>query len=51
MAAATGLVLINVGQWVKDKELHCGWDEEHQAFILDEDKVCFVCGCVLCVAV
>ncbi|KAI8467870.1 MAG: AAA domain-containing protein [Monoraphidium minutum] len=40
VAAATGLRHVNVGDWVKEQELHCGWDEEHQAFILDEDKVC-----------
>ncbi|GBF95109.1 adenylate kinase isoenzyme [Raphidocelis subcapitata] len=39
VAAAAGLKHINVGEWVKAKELHCGWDEQHQAFILDEDKV------------
>lgn len=40
VAAATGLTHINVGAWVKDKELHSGWDDEHEAFLLDEDKVC-----------
>jgi adenylate kinase len=39
VAAATGLRHINVGDWVKEKELHSGWDAEHQAFIMDEDKV------------
>ncbi|CAG9464786.1 unnamed protein product [Pedinophyceae sp. YPF-701] len=39
VASMTGLRHINVGQWVKDKELHQGWDQEHQSFIIDEDKV------------
>jgi adenylate kinase len=40
VAQATGLRHINVGDWVKEKELHSGWDEHFQSFILDEDKVC-----------
>jgi adenylate kinase len=39
IAAATGLRHINVGDRVKAQDLHCGYDEEHQAFIIDEDKV------------
>lgn len=39
VAAAAGLQHVNVGAWVKERELHSGWDEEHQAYILDEDKV------------
>ena len=39
VAAAARLRHINVGDWVKEQELHAGFDEEHQAFILDEDKV------------
>lgn len=35
---ATGFRHVNVGDWVKDRELHTGWDEEHQCFTLDEDK-------------
>lgn len=31
---------INIGEWVKDKELHSGWDPEYECYILDEDKVC-----------
>lgn len=41
VASATGLCHINVGEWVKEKELHSGWDDEHQAFIIDEDKVSY----------
>lgn len=39
IAAATGLRHINVGDRVKAQDLHCGYDEEHQALIIDEDKV------------
>jgi adenylate kinase len=39
VAAETGMTNINVGQWVKDKALHSGWDEEFQCFTLDDDKV------------
>jgi len=31
---------VNVGQWVRDKELHDGYDDERDCYILDEDKVC-----------
>lgn len=37
---ATGFTHINVGDWVKQHELHSGWDEEHDCYIIDEDKVC-----------
>lgn len=40
VAQATGFRHINVGDWVKEKELHQGWDEEFQSYIIDEDKVC-----------
>jgi adenylate kinase len=40
VARATGLRHVNVGDWVKQQELHSGWDDEFQAFIVDEDKVC-----------
>ena len=39
LSEATGFRHVNVGDWVKDRELHSGWDEEHQCFTLDEDKV------------
>lgn len=39
VAEASGLHYINVGDAVKQQELHSGYDEEHQAFIIDEDKV------------
>lgn len=39
VAESAGLRYINVGDWVKEQQLHCGYDEEHEAFIIDEDKV------------
>lgn len=39
VAESGGLRYINVGDWVKEQELHCGFDQEHQAYIIDEDKV------------
>ncbi len=48
IAEATGLKHLNVGQLVKEQDLHCGWDEEFQCHIIDEDKVCsllpFLCA-------
>eukprot|EP00976_Prorocentrum_cordatum_P079789 1183717-Prorocentrum_minimum.AAC.1 len=38
VARATGLTYINVGDWVKEQELHSGWDEEFGCYIMDEDK-------------
>ena len=35
----TGLTHINVGDLVKEKELHDGWDDEYQSYIMNEDKV------------
>ncbi len=39
LADATGFRHVNVGDWVKEQNLHTGWDEEHQCLTLDEDKV------------
>ncbi len=39
VAQQTGLRHINVGQWVKDKGLHSGWNAQFECFDLDEDKV------------
>ncbi|CAI2164613.1 1704_t:CDS:2 [Funneliformis geosporum] len=36
---ATGLYYINVGELVKEKGLHEGFDQEFQSYILDDDKV------------
>jgi hypothetical protein len=30
---------MNIGDLVKEKELHDGWDEEYQSWNLNEDKV------------
>lgn len=42
VAEACGLSYVGVGDLVKAQGLHCGWDEEHEAYILDEDKVCLL---------
>lgn len=39
IAEASNLRYINVGDWVQKGSLHSGWDEQHQSFIIDEDKV------------
>lgn len=39
VAQATGLRHINVGDLVKSEELHSGWDDEFNCWIIDEDKV------------
>mmetsp|Transcript_41785 Transcript_41785/g.69795 ORF Transcript_41785/g.69795 Transcript_41785/m.69795 type:complete len:174 (-) Transcript_41785:38-559(-) len=39
IAEQTGLTYINVGDWVKQKELHDGWDEEFECYTMDEDKI------------
>lgn len=39
VAQAPALRLIEVSQLVKDKQLHDGWDEEYQTYILDEDRL------------
>jgi adenylate kinase len=39
VAAATGLRHLDVGAAIKDQSLHCGWDEDFQCHIVDEDKV------------
>lgn len=36
---AIGFTYINIGDWVKEQELHSGWDDEHDCYIIDEDKV------------
>lgn len=44
VAQRTGLNYINVGDLVKQKGLHDGWNEEFQAYDLNDDKVCFLCN-------
>ena len=39
-AAAPGMHHVNVGELVRDKGLHEGWDEEYESYILDEDRIC-----------
>jgi broad-specificity NMP kinase len=39
VAQATGWEHINIGERVKAEELHHGWDEDFEAWTLDEDKV------------
>lgn len=31
---------VEIGALVKEKQLHHGWDEEYETYILDEDLVC-----------
>lgn len=40
LAEETGMRHINVGDVVKDKACHDGFDQEHDAFTLNEDKLC-----------
>ena len=37
---------INVGELVKEKDLHEGYDDEWQSYIVDDDKVCFLCSVI-----
>ncbi|XP_078427587.1 P-loop containing nucleoside triphosphate hydrolases superfamily protein [Wolffia australiana] len=40
VAEATNMRHVNVGDLVKKKGLHCGWDEDLECHIIDEDLVC-----------
>ncbi|EPS61910.1 hypothetical protein M569_12885 [Genlisea aurea] len=40
LASATGFRHINVSDLVKEKNLHDGWDEELECYVLNEDLVC-----------
>ncbi|KAJ1432120.1 P-loop containing nucleoside triphosphate hydrolase [Sesbania bispinosa] len=40
LAEATQLHHINVGELVKEKNLHDGWDDELECYVLNEDLVC-----------
>ncbi|KAI3823487.1 hypothetical protein L1987_04925 [Smallanthus sonchifolius] len=40
LAEATHLRHINIGDLVRDKKLHHGWDEHLQCHIINEDLVC-----------
>ena len=39
VGSATGFRHINIGDIVKAHQLHCGFDEEFDSYLLDEDKV------------
>ncbi|RRT78611.1 hypothetical protein B296_00011541 [Ensete ventricosum] len=39
LADATGVCHINVGDLVREKGLHDGWDEEFECHIINEDLV------------
>ena len=39
LAQNTGLKHLSINHAVKDRKCHDGWDEEHQSYIVDEDKV------------
>jgi len=38
-ASGAGLKHVNIGELVKKEELHCGWDDEYECYVIDEDKV------------
>ncbi|KAI9173336.1 factor activating pos9 [Blastocladiella emersonii ATCC 22665] len=40
LAMATSLTHINIGDLVREKSLHEGWDPEYECHIVDEDKLC-----------
>ncbi|XLR53392.1 hypothetical protein HN51_021630 [Arachis hypogaea] len=40
LAEATKLRHMNVGDLVRDENLHDGWDDELDCFVLNEDLVC-----------
>ncbi|CAK9210922.1 unnamed protein product [Sphagnum jensenii] len=41
LASATGLRHINVGELVKEKSLHDGWDAELDCYIVNDDLLCY----------
>ena len=40
LSEVSGLRHIDVGALVRERSLHSGWDEQHCAFTLDDDKLC-----------
>uniref|UniRef100_A0A803MZN1 Adenylate kinase isoenzyme 6 homolog n=1 Tax=Chenopodium quinoa TaxID=63459 RepID=A0A803MZN1_CHEQI len=40
LAEATQLRHVNIGDLVKEKNLHDGWDEEFECHVINEDLVC-----------
>lgn len=41
LAEATQLLHVNVGELVRQKNLHDGWDEDFECHIINEDLVMF----------
>ncbi len=39
LARELGFRHINVGEWVREKGLHSGWNQDFECYNLDEDKV------------
>ncbi|KAI8908478.1 AAA domain-containing protein [Gorgonomyces haynaldii] len=39
IALATGMQHIEIGKLVKEKQLHTGFDEEFQSYLLDDDRI------------
>lgn len=46
LAEATNLRHINVGDLVKEKNLHDGWDDEFDCYVINEDHVSSLPLCV-----
>ena len=42
LAEATQLRHVNIGDLVKQKNLHDGWDEEFDCHVINEDLVCLI---------
>ncbi|KAI3757111.1 hypothetical protein L6452_04644 [Arctium lappa] len=40
VAEATNLRHINIGDLVRDKKLHDGWDDQLECYVINEDLVC-----------
>lgn len=39
-ARLPGFTVIELGELIKSKQLHAGWDAEHEAYLWDEDRIC-----------
>jgi Cdc6-like AAA superfamily ATPase len=44
LAAEAKLANLNVGDLVREHELHDGYDDDNEAFTINDDKVCCLCG-------
>lgn len=40
VAKETGMVHVNVSDWVKEKGLHDGWDDEYKCYMMNDEKLC-----------